>query len=331
MANLLSPTELLKQPNITTPIGQITTDQLKGLTAQYAKDINQPANVISMDKGLGKFGFSADALEQQGVLTPGIAASITPATMTDILADPTVWTGKYGINDVHGLLHSESIQHDIQQDIFASTHASLLESGLVTGTESAESLSGMISGAVKVGTHGLESLLNGNASATVINIFTSAADSANQVVAMVSATLAAGAVAVSDSFSSVADSVLSSDVLASLGTQAKSTISSLVPGIVAKSGDMATTVSALNNSVQFASAVSAANTLPTVPEMKAMASAVDFGSIGAKMAETVNSTRIYDSFIAQAGVALPEPVIISPPTRVLSQLPNININKGILV
>jgi hypothetical protein len=75
-------------------VGPLTTNQIQGLLSSTAASVDQATTDISNDKGLGRYGLSADQLQQAGLIKPGTAELISqdPANAVSILSSPTVWT-----------------------------------------------------------------------------------------------------------------------------------------------------------------------------------------------------------------------------------------------
>lgn len=59
---------------VTEPIGLLSTPQVQAVMAAVAASVCQPAEVITNELGVGKYGFNAQQLEAAGYLKPGTAA-----------------------------------------------------------------------------------------------------------------------------------------------------------------------------------------------------------------------------------------------------------------
>ena len=57
-------------------VGPLSTTQIQGLMSSTSAAVNQLATEITNEKGLGKFGLSADQLQQAGLIKPGTAELI---------------------------------------------------------------------------------------------------------------------------------------------------------------------------------------------------------------------------------------------------------------
>jgi hypothetical protein len=59
---------------VTASIGPLTPTNVQAIMAAVAASVCQPANVITNELGVGKYGFNAEQLEAAGYLKPGTAA-----------------------------------------------------------------------------------------------------------------------------------------------------------------------------------------------------------------------------------------------------------------
>jgi hypothetical protein len=59
---------------VTGSIGPLTPTNVQAIMAAVAASVCQPADVITNELGLGKYGFNAEQLEAAGYLKPGTAA-----------------------------------------------------------------------------------------------------------------------------------------------------------------------------------------------------------------------------------------------------------------
>jgi hypothetical protein len=111
--------DFAKQAPALTAIAPLTQPETTGLLAQAKKLVNQGADVLSSEKGLGAFGFGADQLEKAGVLKPGMAKFVKSGVsgLADLLKSPAAFTGKDGIKSANDLLTNLPKQELIQQDL----------------------------------------------------------------------------------------------------------------------------------------------------------------------------------------------------------------------
>lgn len=88
-------------------IGSLTSDQILTLMAQVANTVDQPADVATVDKGVGKYGFSCQQLEIAGYVKPGTWQQFIkndPSITIDVLNAPGIWTGLNGIYSLEEFL-----------------------------------------------------------------------------------------------------------------------------------------------------------------------------------------------------------------------------------
>ena len=72
--NGITAAEYIDQSVITEPIGLLSATQVQAVMASIAAAVCQPADVITNELGLGKYGFNAAQLEEAGYLKPGTAS-----------------------------------------------------------------------------------------------------------------------------------------------------------------------------------------------------------------------------------------------------------------
>ena len=89
-------------------IGNLTSDQTQAIMAQISNIVDQPATVISNDKGVGQYGLSCQQLEQAGYVKPGTWQQFIKngnSDLTDVLSAPGIWTGYRGIYSLSDFLN----------------------------------------------------------------------------------------------------------------------------------------------------------------------------------------------------------------------------------
>lgn len=187
---------LLNTPAATSGIGSLNKQQVTGLLASAQTSVNQAPNVISVDKGIGQYGFNPSQLESAGLLKPGTVSQLstiqagTPTAadqaqaqalgpgftaeivarqrqVNQVLASPQVWTGQNGVNSVTSLLNDPRLQDKVQQTLMTSALTGLQNSGLATGTENASTLAPLLQGATQFGVGPVSSLIQGQATPNV--------------------------------------------------------------------------------------------------------------------------------------------------------------------
>jgi len=119
--------DFAKQAPALTAIQPMTQAETTGVLAQAKKLVNQGADVLSTEKGLGAFGLGAVQLEKAGVLKPGMSKFVVSgaASLANLLKSPAAYTGKDGIKSADDLLASPPKQELIQQDLMKNGLAGL--------------------------------------------------------------------------------------------------------------------------------------------------------------------------------------------------------------
>lgn len=120
------------------PVGPLTPPQVQSLMAAAAKN---PGD------GVGKYGLTIPQLESAGVLKPGTGcrfagiantstalAQPSPTNLSNVLASPSVWTGRYNITSLDNLLANETAQDRIQEGLIRSSYETLVETGQIQTT-----------------------------------------------------------------------------------------------------------------------------------------------------------------------------------------------------
>jgi hypothetical protein len=90
-------------------IGSLTSDQTLALMAQVASTVDQAANVITNETGVGSYGLSCQQLEMAGYVKPGTWQQFIQtgrSTLIDVLNAPGIWTGLNGIYSLDEFLNS---------------------------------------------------------------------------------------------------------------------------------------------------------------------------------------------------------------------------------
>jgi hypothetical protein len=113
----------------------LTEFQTQKILAQIANLVDQPADQITQDKGLGQYGFTAYALEQAGYVKPGTSLrffAVEPEDFVTVMSSPSVRTGRDGVYSSSDLLSDPGQQTQVQQQIMQQSYDSLLASGTIT-------------------------------------------------------------------------------------------------------------------------------------------------------------------------------------------------------
>ena len=115
-------------------ITALTSYQVQKILAQIIALVNQPADIITREKGIGLCGFTAYALEQAGYVKPGTSNKFFATDSADFVSDmtsPSVWTGKGGVYSSDDLLSDPGLQIQIQTQLMQQGYDSLVASGTI--------------------------------------------------------------------------------------------------------------------------------------------------------------------------------------------------------
>ena len=115
-------------------VGPLDSFQVQKLLAQITNIVDQEFDVITLEKGIGQYGFTAYSLEQAGYVKPGTSAKYfidTPEDFVAVMSSPSVWTGKDGITSLDDILASSDTQTTIQTEIMQQSYNSLVASGVI--------------------------------------------------------------------------------------------------------------------------------------------------------------------------------------------------------
>jgi hypothetical protein len=170
----------LEQTPAELSVGSLDTTQVTGLLAQARLDVGQNFDTVSLDKGIGEFGFSPSQLEGAGFLKPGTVQTFLkdPAQLESVLASPTVWTGKSGIGNLGSLLSDPALQSLTQNEIMVTALDGLRSAGVVTGTESPRDLASFVQTASRFGVNTTVDWIQGAAPPDIVSEINSVAKSA---------------------------------------------------------------------------------------------------------------------------------------------------------
>lgn len=122
------------------PVGPLTAFQVQALQAQLANIVNQPANAISLEKGIGKYGLNCLQLEKLGYIKPGTYARFLesdPDNFVGVMYSPAIWTGLDGITSLSDLLNDEDAQNVAQNQLMQISYQSLVDAGIISNVPTA--------------------------------------------------------------------------------------------------------------------------------------------------------------------------------------------------
>jgi len=142
------------QTPVDVSIGNLQPEQITGMLSQASTNVPQAFNNISNDLGVGKYGFSAPQLESAGYLKPGVTEFFLKDGVSDlntVLQSTSVWSGKNGVSNLPGVLGDEALQDFIKTDLYTSGFNELRSEGILTGSESAESIAALVEPASQFG------------------------------------------------------------------------------------------------------------------------------------------------------------------------------------
>jgi hypothetical protein len=131
VSNGITTADYLAQTTVTDSVGPLTASQVQAIIAAVAAFVCQEPNIITNELGLGRYGLSAQQLEQTGYVKPGTSARFItdPTEFVTVLSSPTVWTGIDGVTSVDNLLINTALQDRIQLGLIHSSYATLIETG----------------------------------------------------------------------------------------------------------------------------------------------------------------------------------------------------------
>ena len=115
-------------------IGPLSSIQVQGILAQVANLVDQPADTMSDDKGVGQYGLSCVQLEQAGYVKPNTWKRFIfdPAPLTSVLSSPGIWTGKGGITTAAQFLANPGTQTRAMTSLLQDGYTGLVSNGVIT-------------------------------------------------------------------------------------------------------------------------------------------------------------------------------------------------------
>jgi conjugal transfer/entry exclusion protein len=117
-----------------TAIGPLGSTQVQGILAQIANLVDQPAHIMTDDKGVGQYGLSCEQLEQAGYVKPNTWRRFIfdPAPLTSVLASPGIWSGKEGIVSAAQFLANPAAQTRAMTSLLQDGYLGLVSGGIIT-------------------------------------------------------------------------------------------------------------------------------------------------------------------------------------------------------
>lgn len=169
-------------------VGSLNLPDVTGLMAQVVNDVGQSFTEITLDKGIGQFGFSASQLESSGFLKPGTVQTYLqdPAKLVSVLSSPSVWTGKSGVGELASLLADPRLQTITQNEIMITALDGLKSVGVITGNETPRDLAAFVQTAAKFGVNETLTWIQGAAPPDLVESINQVAKNAQYAVNFVS-------------------------------------------------------------------------------------------------------------------------------------------------
>lgn len=144
-----------KQPQAEFSLGTATINpqQVTGMAAQMIKETDQSFDEVSLEKGVGKYGFSPQQLEDGGYLKPGTVEIYIEGNpdYLDIISSPVVWTGKGGVTSLAQVLNDSALQDTIQYSLYQAAYEETKAAGLLLGSEAANVMAPIVQVVTKYG------------------------------------------------------------------------------------------------------------------------------------------------------------------------------------
>jgi hypothetical protein len=182
--------DVLTQEPAEIPVGSLDNQQVTAILAQTAKQTDQASDMISTDKGIGRFGLTPNQLEAAGYLKPGTVATYLQdaSQLQTVLSSPTVWTGKSDVVNLDNLLADVKLQGVTQNEIMVGALQGLKQAGVVTGQEAPGELAPFVQVASRFGVDTATQWVKGQAPAELIGDISSTAKNSQFAVNLVQAT-----------------------------------------------------------------------------------------------------------------------------------------------
>jgi hypothetical protein len=111
--------------------------QVQKLLAQIANVVDQESDQITVEKGIGQYGFTAYQLEQAGYVKPGTSLkyfSQGNSNFVNIMSSPSIWTGRGGVYSLDSVLEDPALQNKIQTQLMQQSYDELVASGVILTT-----------------------------------------------------------------------------------------------------------------------------------------------------------------------------------------------------
>jgi hypothetical protein len=171
VSNPVSAANVLQQTPAIKAIGGLPPGVVTSLMSAAEADVTRTLGIGGIVNGIGRYGISPLALEQLGIIKPGVISKFganVPGLNT-LLTSPTIWTGKNGINGLANIVGNGDLQNRLQQELMRSGLNKLQNLGVVKGLETIPQLGGLINSAVQFGPAAVGNWVKGQASNAIVN------------------------------------------------------------------------------------------------------------------------------------------------------------------
>jgi hypothetical protein len=171
VTNPINTAQILQQVPAVKGIGALSPGVVTSLMSAAEADITRTLGIGGVVSGIGRYGISPLSLEQLGIIKPGTISKFgtNVAGLNTLLASPTIWTGKNGINSLANLVGNGDLQNRLQQDLMRSGLNKLQNLGVVNGRETIPQLGGLVNSAVQFGPGAVANWAKGQASNAIVN------------------------------------------------------------------------------------------------------------------------------------------------------------------
>jgi hypothetical protein len=121
-------------------VGGLSSVETQAIMAQLTATVGQPYNVITQEKGVGKYGFNAQQLERAGYIKPGYAQRYCPINLStqanpdnfvEFMNSPTPWSGFNNVTSLDNILSSEALQNQIQETLMKQSYDAFVLTGVI--------------------------------------------------------------------------------------------------------------------------------------------------------------------------------------------------------
>ena len=171
VSNPINAAQVLQQTPAIKGIGGLPPGVVTSLVSAAQADALGTLGLTGVVSGIGRYGISPLALEQLGIIKPGVISKFganVPGLDT-LLNSPTIWTGKNGINGLVNIVGNTDLQNRLQQDLMRSGLNKLQTLGVVNGKETIPQLGGLINAAVQFSPTAVANWAKGQANNAVVN------------------------------------------------------------------------------------------------------------------------------------------------------------------